>query len=92
MGGNLTEGMDTGRVKDVAGRLKQTAAKIGVVNSEGASTTGELASNWLGQDMQSWSDSWNDVSKTLQQAQTAMEQFAQKAESNAELQEQTSQG
>lgn len=90
MGGNLTDGMDVERIREVAGQLQQQAGKIGEVQSNGTAQQGTLAENWLGQDSETFGEAWQNAAKALQQAADAMTAYAKAAMDQAEQQTSTS--
>lgn len=87
MGGNLTDGMDTGRVREIAGQLTTQAGKVGEVNGNGNTQAGTLAENWLGPDSQQFGDAWQQASRSLQAAQDALQAYSQKAIAQADQQD-----
>lgn len=92
MGGNLTDGMDIERIREVAGQLQQQAGKIGEVQSNGTSQQGTLAENWLGQDSESFGEAWQKAAKSLQEAADAITAYAKSATTQAQQQEDASKG
>ena len=86
MGGNLTDGMDTGRVKEVAGQLTTEAGRVGEISSNGTSQAGTLKENWLGPDSEQFGDAWGDAAKALQQAQDALQAYSKAAMQQADQQ------
>lgn len=90
MAGNLTDGMDTGRIREVAGQLTQQAGKVGEVSSNGTSQAGTLKENWLGNDSEQFGDAWQDAAKALQAAQDALDAYAKSAIQQAEQQDKVS--
>lgn len=92
MGGNLTDGMDIARIREVAGQLQQQAGKIGEVQSNGTSQQGTLAENWLGQDSESFGQAWQEAGRALQQAADAITAYAKAATDQAQQQEEASRG
>ncbi|SMC64202.1 hypothetical protein [Janibacter indicus] len=87
MGANLTDGMDTGRVKEVAGQLNTEAGRVGEISSNGTSQAGTLKENWLGPDSEQFGDAWGDAAKALQQAQDALQAYSKAAIQQADQQE-----
>lgn len=92
MAGNLTEGMDIGRIREVSGQLTTQAGRIGEVQGNGTSQQGVLAENWLGQDSEAFGEAWQGAAKALQAAQDALQSYAKVAMQQADQQEQTSSG
>ena len=56
--GNLTDGMDIARVREVASQLKTEAGRIDEVNQNGTTQVGTLGENWLGNDSEQFASSW----------------------------------
>ncbi|MBD5831902.1 hypothetical protein AWH69_02095 [Janibacter melonis] len=92
MGGNLTEGMDTDRIREVAGQLQTQAGKIGEVQQNGTSQQGTLAENWLGSDSEAFGQAWQQASKALQQASDAITAYSKAALDQATQQDEASKG
>lgn len=92
MAGNLTDGMDTGRIREVAGQLTQQAGKVGEVSSNGTSQAGTLKENWLGNDSEQFASQWQDATRQLQSAQTSLEEYARAAGVQADQQTDASGG
>lgn len=90
MAGNLTDGMDVGRIREVAGQLSTQAGKVGEVSSNGTSQAGTLKENWMGQDSEQFGEEWQQAAKALQQAQDALQAYSKKAIAQADQQEQAS--
>lgn len=90
MAGNLTDGMDTGRVREVAGQLNSEAGKVGEISSNGTSQASSLAENWLGSDSDQFRDAWGDAAKALQQAQDALQAYSKAAIQQADQQDKVS--
>lgn len=89
---NLTDGMDTARVREIAGQLTTQAGRIGEVQGNGTSQQGTLAENWLGTDSDAFGDAWQDAAKALQSAQDALDAYAKQAMEQAEQQDSASGG
>lgn len=90
MAGNLTEGMDTGRVREIAGQLTTQSGKIGEVAQNGTSQAGSLSENWNGSDSDQFQDSWQNAAKGLQAAQDSLAEYAKRAMQQADHQDDTS--
>jgi len=90
MAGNLTDGMDTGRIREVAGQLTTQAGKVGEVSQNGTQQAGVLAENWLGQDSQQFGEQWQSAAKALQAAQDSLQAYSKKAIQQAEQQDEAS--
>lgn len=86
----LNEGMDTGRVREVAGQLTTQAGRIGEVQANGTTQQGTLAENWLGPDSEAFGDSWKEAAKALAQAQDALTAYAKTAVQQADQQDNAS--
>lgn len=89
---NLTEGMDTGRIREIAGQLTTQAGKVGEVASNGTAQAGTLQENWLGSDSEQFNSAWQDAANALQQAQDALNAYSKKAISQADQQDAASGG
>lgn len=89
---NLTDGMDTGRIREIAGQLNTEAGKVGEVNASGNAQAGTLAENWLGSDSEMFGEAWQNAAKALQQAQDLLQSYSQKAISQADQQDGASGG
>ncbi|MDN5717128.1 MAG: WXG100 family type VII secretion target [Janibacter sp.] len=87
MAGNLTDGMDTGRIREVAGQLTTQAGKIGEVSQNGTSQMSTLEGNWNGNDREQFSSAWQDAAKALQSAQDVLDAYAKSAISQADEQD-----
>lgn len=83
----LTEGMDSAKIREVAGQLTTQSGKIGEVMQNGTSQMGTLTENWLGQDSQQFADNWREASKALQAAQDTLDAYAKDATAQAEAQD-----
>lgn len=90
MAGNLTDGMDIARVREVAGNLKTEAGRIDEVNQNGTNQVGTLSENWLGPDSEQFASSWQDAAKALQSASTSLQTYSTEAEKQADQQEKAS--
>ncbi|HIZ96996.1 MAG TPA: WXG100 family type VII secretion target [Candidatus Janibacter merdipullorum] len=85
--GNLTDGMDIARVREVASQLKTEAGRIDEVNQNGTTQVGTLGENWLGNDSEQFASSWQDASKALQNASASLQTYSAEAEKQADQQE-----
>lgn len=88
----LNEGMESGRVREIAGQLTQQAGKVGEVNQNGTTQVGTLNENWLGKDSEQFADQWQQAATSLQGAQDALDAYAKKAIAQADQQEGASGG
>ena len=92
MSGNLTDGMDVAKIKEVAQQLTTQSGKIGEVATSGTSQAATLAENWLGTDSEQFSSSWQDAVKALQSAQDSIDAYAKQAVEPADQQTEGSGG
>lgn len=92
MAGNLTEGMDTGRVREIAGQLTTQSGKVGEVSQNGTSQAGALAENWQGSDSEQFQESWQSAAKGPQAAQDSLAEYAKRAMTQADQQDEASGG
>lgn len=90
MAGNLTDGMDIGRIREVAGNLKTESGRIDEVNQSGTTQVGTLGENWLGPDSEQFTQSWQDASRALQSASSSLQNYSAQAEQQADQQEKAS--
>ena len=89
---NLTEGMDIGRIREIASQLTTQAGKVGEVSTSGTSQAGTLAENWLGADSDQFAEAWQGAAQQLQAAQDALQSYSKKALTQADQQEHASGG
>lgn len=87
MGSNLTEGMDTGRVREIAGALSTQAGRIGETAATGTAQQAVLAENWLGTDSEQFGEAWTQAAKALTTAQDALVAYSKTATQQADQQD-----
>lgn len=90
MAGNLTDGMDTGRVREIAGQLTTQSGKVGEVSQNGTSQAGTLSENWQGSDSEQFQSEWQAAAKSLQAAQDSLAEYSKRAMMQADQQDEAS--
>ncbi|MGN7247501.1 hypothetical protein ACTHQ1_07205 [Janibacter anophelis] len=90
MASNLSDAMDTAKIRDVASQLTTQSGKIGEVVQNGTSQAGTLAENWLGNDSEQFADAWQNAAKALQSAQDSLDAYAKAAIQQADQQDKAS--
>jgi uncharacterized protein YukE len=64
-GGGDKKGMDTGKVKDIAGRLHKAQADLKSAKADADSAAHKLESNWKGPDATRFQGSWKKHSAKI---------------------------
>ncbi|HBO55225.1 WXG100 family type VII secretion target [Janibacter terrae] len=83
----MDHAMDVERIRDIAAKLKTEAGKVNEIISNGTTQAGTLAENWLGHDSDQFGQDWQDAARQLQNAQQSLEEYSQKANNNADRQD-----
>lgn len=86
----LEQGMDTARIREIAGQLKTEAGRVEDVNTKGTQQVGTLESNWLGTDSEAFAREWQEAAKQLAAASDALTAYSTKAEEQATQQDEKS--
>jgi uncharacterized protein YukE len=86
---NLTHGMDIGAVRQL-GQFLQSEATSQIRDLMGRIDSQLSSAGWQGNDAEQFRSEWQNHKNTLNQIINSLEQFGQKAQQNAQAQEQTS--
>lgn len=89
---SLTHGMDPGRVREVAGRMKVVANSTREVREGADSTVSDLSQVWEGADLEQFTSDWGVHARTLDHVGDQLQQFADLLEKQAGEQEEASGG
>lgn len=72
MSGQVAEGMDPARVREIATRLRRNADRVDEVCESGRAQLGVLLAQWSGPDLEGFQDRWEDASPQVRETARLM--------------------
>lgn len=88
----VSDGMDTGRVREIATRLRDQGELLVDVSERGRASLGIIEESWAGADLLAFSGLWAGAERATHSAADRMREFAQLLERQAGDQDGTSRG
>ncbi|MHA7126142.1 C2 family cysteine protease [Janibacter indicus] len=88
----VSEGMDTGRVREIATRLRDQGERLVDVSARGRTSLGVIEEAWSGADFLTFSNGWSGAEQATQAAADRVRDFAQLLDRQAADQDAGSQG
>ena len=88
----ISEGMDAGRVRQVAGALRAQSSALGDVGGKGTALMRVLDGAWEGSDTEQFSRAWDGLRPAIERASQMLSQMAEGLAVQAEDQEGASEG